>query len=98
MSDTEKNKNEPDWLGVLQNPAAVFNHMLRGTIAKPSDATIKSLYPHLFKDLVEVRVREALERCHQSFRNREHGGVAEGRLREELERILETPYQQFLNE
>ena len=33
---------------ILQNPVSVHLNMLRGIIAMPSDANIKSLYPHLF--------------------------------------------------
>ena len=36
---------------------------------------------------------EALQRCHESFRKREHGGVAEQRLRHDLEAAFKMPYQ-----
>lgn len=40
------------------------------------------------------RIHGALNKCHTAFRNREHGGVAEGALRRDLEEILQLPYEQ----
>lgn len=38
-------------------------------------------------------IKEALEDCHNSFRKREHGGVAESKLRTDLQRILGIYYE-----
>jgi len=38
----------------LQDPLAVHVNMLRGTIAKPTDEQIKSLYPHLFQQWIPI--------------------------------------------
>lgn len=35
----------------------------------------------------------ALEECHQAFRDRKHGGVAEQKLRHDIEQILGMPYE-----
>lgn len=42
--------------------------------------------------LLIQRVHEALHRCHESFHAREHGGVAEQRLRHDIEAALRRPY------
>jgi len=38
-------------------------------------------------------IKSALEKCHQAFRERKHGGVAERELRHDLENILGINYQ-----
>lgn len=38
-------------------------------------------------------IKNALEECHQAFRNRKHGGVAEQKLRHDIEQILGMPYE-----
>lgn len=38
-------------------------------------------------------IKNALEECHQAFRDRKHGGVAEQKLRHDLEQILDMPYE-----
>jgi len=37
-------------------------------------------------------IRNHLENCHTSFRNREHGGVAEQKLRHGVQDVLQMPY------
>ncbi|MEW8073318.1 MAG: hypothetical protein AB2826_23135 [Candidatus Thiodiazotropha sp.] len=38
------------------------------------------------------QVTDALTACHDAFKRREHGGAAEQKLRHDLERILNKPY------
>lgn len=45
----------------------------------------------------DMAVKAALDECHQAFRDRKRGGVAEGTLRTRLEEIFSQPYQQTPN-
>jgi hypothetical protein len=38
------------------------------------------------------KVKAALDACHQAFRERKHGGVAEAKLRHAIEELLNQPY------
>jgi len=37
-------------------------------------------------------ISDHLFNCHESFRNRQHGGVAEQKLRHGVEEVLQRPY------
>ena len=41
------------------------------------------------------RITGALDECHDAFRARKHGGVAEQKLRHNIEAILDKPYEQY---
>ena len=62
----------------------------KGTWVKMSSSKLHTKITELENTIAAIR--NHLENCHNSFMNREHGGVAEQKLRHGIEDVLQTPY------